>query len=230
MSELAVREEQPELTGLMKWAAEAQQVARIAESIAKTSFVPRAFANKPAEVTAAILAGAEVGLGPMASLRAIHVIQGTPAMSALAMRGVVQAAGHEVWVEEAGVDKVIVSGRRAGSTQVQTSTWTESRARRMGLTGKDNWKLQPQAMLTARATAEVCRLIASDALIGLGYAVEELEDPAETVTKKATTRKRAELPPLEPDLEPPAIEAAPVLEGDTEEGWPETAAAGGEPS
>lgn len=229
MTEIAIRDEQPEIgpSSLEKWATDARQVAVIAESIAKTSFVPRVFAGKPAEVTAAILAGAEVGLGPMAALRAINVIQGTPAMSALAMRGVVQAHGHDVWVEESSDTHAVVCGRRAGSDHIQRIEWTIQRAQRLGLTNKDNWKTQPQTMLISRGTAEVCRLIGADALVGLAYAVEELGDQVETKTTRKTAQRKALPPPPEPDLhEPTAIEApavdANIVEADPDD-WPHVA-------
>ena len=235
MNEIAIRDEQPEIepSKLMQWAAEARQVAVIAESIAKTSFVPKAFANKPAEVTAAVLAGAEVGLGPMAALRAINVIQGTPAMSALAMRGVAQAHGHEIWIEEVSETRVIACGLRAGSDNVQRVEWTIQRAQRMGLTGKDNWKNQPQAMLIARATSEMCRLIAADALVGLAYAQEELSDEATPKPARKTVQRREIPAPPEPELsaiEPAPASAAPVeadvIEADPDE-WPVTTTPGG---
>src|SRR5690606_31553997 len=120
--------------------AEARQVALIAESLARTSFVPKAFAGKPAEVTAAIMAGQEIGLQPVAALRSIDVIQGKPSLSAVAMRGLVQSKGHEVWVEESTETRAVVKGRRRGEETVQTSTWTIDRAKRMGLTSKSTWK------------------------------------------------------------------------------------------
>ena len=70
----------------------------------------------------------------------------------------------------------IFRGRRAGSDQVQESTWTIERARQLGLAGKPNWKNQPEAMLMARATAECSRLVASDALLGIPFSAEELAD------------------------------------------------------
>jgi hypothetical protein len=40
------------------------------------------------------------------------------------------------------------------------------------------WKKFPRQMLAARASAELCRLIAPDAIQGLGLTVEEVEDEA----------------------------------------------------
>ncbi|MBQ1164370.1 hypothetical protein KBZ21_40985, partial [Streptomyces sp. A73] len=42
---------------------------------------------KPDEVTAAILAGQEMGLSPMAALRSMHVINGVAGLSAISLRG-----------------------------------------------------------------------------------------------------------------------------------------------
>jgi hypothetical protein len=206
-------------SALVEWAHSATAAHGFAEKLAPTPFVSTTMRGKPYEVTAAILTGQEIGLAPMAALRSIDVIQGTPAMRAVAMRGLVQSRGHELWVEQSTDTKAVVSGRRAGSEHVQTSTWTIERAARLKLTGKDNWQKQPGAMLVARATAELCRLIASDVLLGIPYAVEELDDePAAAPVKRArrkVVRVEAFSRPPEPDT--PALEA-PVVDGEPDEG------------
>ncbi|MBQ1163351.1 hypothetical protein KBZ21_35765, partial [Streptomyces sp. A73] len=67
----ALTDEQPQHPGseLVAWAESAVAANHLAQSLAKTSFVPKAFQGKPDEVTAAILAGQEMGLSPMAALR-----------------------------------------------------------------------------------------------------------------------------------------------------------------
>lgn len=191
------------------WAHDARQAATVAVSLAKTSFVSTTFRGKPEEIAAAILTGQEIGLAPMSSLRSIDVIQGTPAMRAHAIRGLVQSRGHEVWVIESTPSKAVVAGRRKGSDHEQKVTWTLERAQRMGLTTKDNWKRMPEAMLVARATAEVCRLIASDVLLGMPYAVEELDDPGAVESdepKKRTVKRRALTPVPVEEPEPMTAE------------------------
>lgn len=177
---------------LMLWALEARQAGQIANSLAKTSFVPQSLRNKPADVTAAILAGQELGLQPMASLRSMDVIQGTPALRAHAQRGLVQSHGHKVWIEPgASREKVVMKGQRreADGTygEVQESVWDIPRAAEMGLTGKSEWKKQPQTMLTARATGEICRLVAADVLYAMPYNSEELSDGNAEPTPFRTT-------------------------------------------
>lgn len=161
---------------LMEWAQAADAAYLMAQKLCGTQFAPVAYRGKPEEATAAILAGAEVGLSPMAALRAFDNIQGTPAPKAITLRAIVQAAGHHIRIDESTETVAVVSGRRAGDTEWQTSTWTMQRANQMGLTGKDQWKKQPAAMLIARATAEVCRWVASDAIMGMPYSAEEIRD------------------------------------------------------
>lgn len=161
---------------LADWAQAADAAYKVADKLCDTQFVPVAYRKKPYEATAAILAGAEVGLSPMASLRAFDNIQGTPAPKAITLRAIVQAQGHEVRIEESSDTRAVVAVRRKGSDEWQRSVWTIDRARKMGLTNKDQWKNQPAAMLIARATSEGCRWIAADAIMGMPYSVEELRD------------------------------------------------------
>jgi hypothetical protein len=162
-------------TALMQWAQEADLAYQMAQKLAATSFVPQSLRGKPGDITAAILAGSELGLKPMATLKSIDVIQGTPALRAHAMRAVVQKQGHKIQLVESDDKHCIMRGRRAGDDEWQQVEWTIQRAAQMKLTDKGEWKKQPQNMLVARATGELCRLIASDALHGMPYVSEELE-------------------------------------------------------
>jgi hypothetical protein len=213
--------------------------AQIARGLAGTPFVPKALraadlAATTANVAAALLTGRELGIEPMAALRSINIIEGTPALSALAMRALVLVAGHDMWVEESTATRAIVAGQRRNSGNPQSSTWTIDRARTAGLAGKQNYRTQPQAMLIARATAECARLVAPEALLGMPYSVEELGDgeggtevaaAPERAPSTRTARRRsipaapapvtpetALVPPTEPQpaAHPPAPPAAPA--------------------
>lgn len=212
---------------LAEWAHSADAAHKIAETLVQTSFCPDSFKGKAGEATAAILAGLEVGLQPMASLRSFDIIQGQAAPRAATLRAIVQAQGHEVELVESTATRCKMRGRRRGASGWQEVLWTIDRARDLGVTGKSNWKSQPQAMLVARATSEICRLVASDAILGIGYSVEEIADdgradqlPAEVTAPVANgtrrlTRKRAETPPTDEapaDQPPPEEEDTPQTE------------------
>jgi len=162
---------------LEAWARQAQSAAVYAEAVCSTTMAPAAYRGKPAEAAAAILAGAELGFSPMASLRAFDNISGTPAPKAMTLRAVVQAAGHEVRIVESTDERAVVDGRRKGDTEWQTSIWDIVRAQKLAQY-KTNamYKTNIAQMLAARATAEVCRWVGSDAIMGMPYAAEEIGD------------------------------------------------------
>ncbi len=207
---------------LSEWVSAADAAYKVAARLVESSFVPAQFRGKPFEATAAILAGSEVGLSPMAALRAFDVIQGQAAPRAITLRAIVQSYGHEIVLRESTATRCIMAGRRKGSTEWQQSVWTMDRAQGLGLTGKDNWKKQPGAMLVARATSEVARLIASDAILGIGYTTEEIADGAtgdiEQVVEmtavpqpeQAPTRRMSRTRKTEPD--PTATQDGPLTD------------------
>jgi hypothetical protein len=209
MTDIAMRDQQAAITTygtdsmdrLARWVEQARAVSEIAADICATSFAPAAYRGKPAEATAAILAGAELGFDPMASLRAFDSIQGVPAPKAITLRAVVQGAGHRVRIVRSSETEAVVAGLRRGEDEWQESVWTIERAKKLGLTDKDQWKKQPAAMLVARATAEVCRWIASDAVMGMPYAAEEIED--QRVVEAPAVRRLTVA-----DLDQPAVEQA----------------------
>ncbi len=144
--------------------------------VAGTDFVPTALRGKPEAVLACILAGHEAGVGPMQSLAKIHIIEGRPAMAAELMRALVMRAGHDIWIEESSSTRCIIGGKRSGSSRESKVSWTMDDAKRAGLQGKAVWQKYPSAMLLARATAHLCRMIFADVLAGISYTIEELDD------------------------------------------------------
>src|SRR6266568_725243 len=172
---------------LVAWAAAAQAANQLAKALAKTSFVPEVFRGKEYDATAAIIMGDELGLSPLAALRSIYVVHGTPAMYARTMIGLAQSHGHQLWTEETSDAKVTVCGQRRGSDKVERSTWTISRAQKAGYTSNKLYASNPQEMLYAKAAAEVARKVDADGLAGIPYSVEDLElgqpSPAVTVTR-----------------------------------------------
>jgi hypothetical protein len=193
--------------------------AELAAQIAGTEFVPKGMRDNPAAIAACVLYGDEVGLGPMQALAKIAVIDGRPTLAAEAMRSLIFAAGHEVWVDEASTVKAVVAGRRAESSNVTRVTWSIEDAKRANLAGKANWRLYPRQMLLARATAELARLIFADAIGGLS-ATEELEiltdslepEAAEGARPRGRARRREST-----TLVPVPDEAPAAADADTEE-------------
>jgi hypothetical protein len=221
MTDIAIRSESPDQpavdpTGgrLVAWASSLKAAHAIGSALCQTAFVPAHFKGKADDAAAAILFGDEIGLSPTQALRSVYVISGTPALYARTMVALVLHHGHEVWTVDKTDAKVTVAGRRRGSSHVVEEVWTTARAAKAGYTNNKKYTSDPQAMLYARAAADICRQIAPDALAGLAYTVEELEvaepTPAVTVRRSEpkTTAQRA--PVAEPDLTPePVVEPEP---------------------
>ena len=218
MTEIAVRQDAaPALaddpTGgrLVAWANAATAAHQLATSLARTSFVPKAFQGNPGDATAAIMLGDEVGLKPIAALRSIYIISGTPAMYARTMVALVMSHGHEVWTESSTDREVVVCGRRRGAEHVERSSWTIDRARKAGYTNNKKYDSDPQAMLYSKAAGEVARKVAPDVLAGIPYSVEDLEleqpEPTARVTRASRPVQRQAKPqPPEPEFDEPAPE------------------------
>jgi hypothetical protein len=212
---------------LIAWAQAASAANALAKSLVTTTFVPTAMRDA-GDATAAILMGDELGLSPLAALRSIYVVHGTPALYARSMVALAQSHGHEVWTEESTPTKVTVCGRRRGSDHVERSTWTPDRARKAGYTGNKKYETNPEEMLYSKAAAEVARKIAADTLAGVPYSVEDLEleqAPTATVTRSEGRRTVARAPkpepeePAFPEAEPtPAAEPQPPADDETGDG------------
>jgi len=178
------------------WIALQNPAVELANTIAGTDFVPQGLRGNPAAITAAILYGDEVGIGPMQSLAHIAVINGRPTLAAETQRALILQAGHDLWIEEATVTRCTVAGRRRGSEQTSRVTWTLDDAKRAGIAGKQPWRQYPRQMLLARASAELARAIFADAIGGMA-ATEELEGgeaiengAVEVEQPTGTTRRR----------------------------------------
>jgi len=159
------------VTALAKTDYSLKEIAIISEEIYKS----RLFADlqNKEQAYAKIIAGRELGLGPMTSLALIYVVHGRTALEAELMGGLVKQTEKynyrfkKMTNEECVID-FYENGKLAG-----TSTFTIDDARRAELTNKDNWKKYPRNMLIARALANGARWFCPDAIHG-AYTYDEM--------------------------------------------------------
>lgn len=184
--------------GLSSWAESMQSAKALADGLTRTELCPAIFRGKPADAAAAIMKGFALGMDPSTALESIYVVAGKAALYTRSMVSIVLAAGHEIWTEESTPESVTVCGRRQGSEHVERATWTIQRAQTAGYTSNKKYRSDPQGMLYAKAAAEICRHIAPDALAGLAYSVEDLEDTGEPVKIGRKRKPKAATPTPEP--------------------------------
>lgn len=138
--------------------------------------------NVSQAVTLMLVAQAE-GLHPATAARDYHVIQGRPSMKADAMLARFQQSGGIVEWNEYTETKVSGAFRHPSSPKPVMVEWTFEMAKKIGLTGKDNWKNYPRAMLRARVISEGVRTCYPSIATGV-YTPEEILDigPEKDVT------------------------------------------------
>jgi hypothetical protein len=135
------------------------------------------------------------GMHPARAVQEFHIVQGRPAMKADAMLARFQRAGGKVDWHDYTDTKVsgTFSHAQGGSVIIE---WTFEQARKIGLTGKDNWKNYPRAMLRARCISEGVRTVFPGIAQGM-YTVEEVGDmpPAAVRQMGAAEVVMADVPP-----------------------------------
>jgi hypothetical protein len=181
------------------------------------SILPESYRGNRANVLLAVGLGASMGLSPAESLYRISVIKGKPSASAELIAANVRKAGHRLRVrgDETTCTATIV---RADDPEFEfTVTRDLEWARGMGLASNDNYKRQPGTMLQWRAITAVARLACPEALYGVQYTPDELDDrPARPATVRVTAVDVTPQPPAGASA-PEHAEAADTADADTVE-------------
>lgn len=187
----------PEVTddglALLAKQVEAMEAAhKLATVLTNTAMVPQQLRGKPDDGAAAILYGSELGLKPQQALQQVFVVHGQPAIYARTMVGLLKARGYTFETLESGPEAVTVRGTSPRG-ETEESRWTTERAKKAGyvprrnangefvkgsngkILGNPKYLSDPEAMLYAKAAAEVARKLAPDVLLGITYTKEELE-------------------------------------------------------
>jgi hypothetical protein len=141
--------------------------------------------DSPEKVLVAVQTGMEAGLRPMASLRAVYVVNGAPSWTGDAALGLVRASGLLAGITKSylgeGDDLACeVTVLRKGDDLPMTERFSISDAKEAGYlppqSPKSPWKKHPKRMLYYRALGFVLRDTFSDVLGNLHISEELLDD------------------------------------------------------
>lgn len=130
----------------------------------------------PQAVLSTILAGRELGLSAMASLRAFHIVEGKHTMSADLLRALVIRSGQAKYFRctERTATAATFTTQRGDDPPIDLR-YTIEEAQAAGLVkSKSGWEKNPADMLIARAGSKLARLVYPDVAAGL-YAPEEFD-------------------------------------------------------
>lgn len=182
-----------------------------AKTLLQTQMVPSHFKN-PESVVTAILYGQELGFSPMQALQSVVVIQGKPTLDTNSLKALIIQAGGRI--ETVVWDDKICTLRFVRGEWKEEYSFNMGDANQMGLSGKDNWKKMPKAMLYARCVSIGARNMFADATKGF-YSTDEMKDSVQTtdtgkvIQYRNQLKKEVKEEPI--DVTPKAI---PAFEGD----------------
>jgi hypothetical protein len=182
MMQTSLTNTQQTSVNLMPSAQEWKMMVDQASVLVKSGFLPDSV-KTPEQAITIMLKGREVGMPPMQAFAQINVIKGKPTIGAEGMLALILKAHPSVKFEytvntnEACEMKIA----RPGNSQC-TFKYTIDDATKAGLMSKDNWKKNPRAMLRSRCISEMSRSIFPDALMGISFTPEEMEDALVVVT------------------------------------------------
>lgn len=163
-----------ELEPITDAALDWQVIQQQASLLAKSNLVPKQFRGRADDIVVASLMARELGLGPIAALTYIDVIEGSPTVNAEGKVALVRQRGHSITGTADG-NRAIAVGKRADNGDELEVVWSIEMAQRAGLANKQVWKQYPEAMLWSRAVSQLCRMLFSDVLMGMSYTSEEVE-------------------------------------------------------
>ena len=153
-----------------------------AKSLSKMLFDSRMFSayGTPQAVLSTVLAGRELGLPAMVSLRAFHVIEGKATLSAEAIRARVLTSGKAKFFRrtERTATRATFETQRGDDPPVSL-TYTIEEAKAAWTRGDAKWAASawgtaPADMLIARCSVKLAREVFPDVTLGL-YAAEEFD-------------------------------------------------------
>ena len=164
--ELAVRD--PVL--VPSWALMREQ----ATVLHKSGFFPKSI-QCPEAALAIMLAGRELGIGPMESLRSIYIVDGQTTISSGLMAAMIWDAGHAYNIDESTDTACQITFKRSNG-QSYTHRFTHEDAKKAGLTGRTNWQKYEKAMLFNRCLSAGGRVFMPDVFRRM-YTPEEMGAP-----------------------------------------------------
>jgi hypothetical protein len=131
-------------------------------------------ATQAAQAVVKVLAGRELGLGPIASMTGIYIVKGRVTLSANLIAAAIKRSHRYDYRVRHMDDKGCEIEFFQGQTSLGVSTFTEVEAKAAGLAGGDNWRKFPRNMYFARAISNGAKWFCPDIFAGAVYTPDEM--------------------------------------------------------
>lgn len=171
---------------------------QLADVMAKASLMPEHLRNKPGDCLLIVMQAQRWGMDAASVAQSTSVVhgklcyEGKLVAAALYAMGAVEGRLEYEFSGNGDNRKVIVTGRPRGAKKDQTVEGTVGNWK----TNNEQWKKQPDDMLTYRGTRQWARRYAPEALLGV-YTPDEMDDVPNDPTVVATVQSRREDRPAE---------------------------------
>ncbi len=191
---------QPKADAIIPHGSEWEAIQQIAQIMMEGGLLPEHL-DTTQKVITVLLFGRDLGIPATESVRSIHVIKGKPSLSAelmlsLAYRNI---RNFEFKVEQSTHQLCKVSARRSRTDEWTSITFSMQDAARAGLAEGGTWRKYPAALLRARATSALMRVVAPDAIRGIHLPEELGAAPRELEVDALAAQRGAVIPPVDVD-------------------------------
>ena len=148
------------------------ELRQIGAVLAKSGFFQDS--SDEAKAVVKVLAGRELGIGPIEAMTGINIVKGRVALSANLMAAQIKRhPDYDYRVTELTDQKCSIEFFQRGEN-LGVSTFTVEDAKRAGLIGKDTYRQYPRNLLFARAMSNGAKWYCPDAFAGPTYTPDEL--------------------------------------------------------
>lgn len=181
---------------------------RLGEVLAASGYFQDA--RQAAQAAVKVMAGAELGFGPVASMTGIYIVQGRVTLGANLIAALIRKSGRYGYRITEHTDQVCEIAFTENGEQIGTSRFTMADAERAGLVKAGPWKQHPKNMLFARAVSNGARWHCPDIFAGPVYTPDEM---GAAVNGEGEFIAEAAPAPAPVRDEPPTDEQAQALAG-----------------
>ena len=160
-------------------------------------------AESEAQAIVKVMAGAELGLPPFASMSGINIIKGKPALGSNVVATLVKNDPRYNYRIQVCDNTTCTLEWYENNKPVGVATFTMDEAKKAGLAGKDNWTKYPSDMLFARAITRGARRFAPGVFGGSPvYTPEEMGADTDEEGYIVDAVVREVVPQVVPDVDP----------------------------
>lgn len=164
-------------------------------------------ARDMAQAVVKVLAGRELGFGPIASMTGIYIVKGRVTLSANLIAAAIKRSGKYTYTVREMTDKAVQLDFLEGGKVLGPSRFTIEDAQKAGLVSGENWKHYPRNMLFARALSNGAKWYTPDVFGGPIYTPDELGERVDAETGEILEPAKL-APPTPAAVEAATFEAA----------------------